>query len=120
MSAFPLELCLVEDIPDGGARGFDLGAAYEPREIFLMREGAAVFAYINSCPHLGTPLEMVDDQFVNDEGYIVCSTHGALFEPQNGLCISGPCFDDYLSRAQIRIEENGQILLLSLPFSLHF
>ncbi len=120
MSDFPLDLCHRDEIPDGGAKGFDLGPGYEPREIFLLREGDAVFAYVNSCPHLGTPLEMVDDQFVNDDGYILCSTHGALFEPTTGACIAGPCMGDYLSRPRIKVEADGRILLLSLPFSMQF
>ncbi len=120
MSDFPLPLCRLEEIPDGGAKGFDLGASYEPREIFLVREGDAVFAYVNSCPHLGTPLEMLDDQFVNEDGFIVCSTHGALFRTKNGACIAGPCQGEYLSRAQVQLQEDGQVQLLSLPFSMQF
>ena len=119
MSGFPLALCRLEEIPDGGARGFDLGSAYEPREIFLLREGARVYAYVNACPHLGTPLEMMEDRFLNEEGYILCTTHGALFDPRNGACIAGPCMGDYLSRPQIGIEDDGRILLLGLPFSTH-
>jgi len=23
--------------------------------------------------------------------YLVCSTHGAIFEPNSGLCVAGPC-----------------------------
>jgi len=120
LSGFPLALCRLEEIPEGGARGFDLGPAYEPREIFLLREGGRVYAYVNSCPHLGTPLEMVEDQFLNEDGYILCTTHGALFEPRNGACIAGPCMGEYLSRAQIAVEADGRILLLSLPFSMQF
>ncbi len=94
MSDFPRYLCRLEEVPDGGAKGFDLGADYEPYEIFLVREGGAVFAYVNSCPHLGTPLEMMEDEFMNDDGFIVCSTHGALFRPKNGACFSGPCMGE--------------------------
>ncbi len=120
MSGFPLPLCGLEEIPDGGAKGFDLGPAYEPREIFLLREGGRVYAYVNSCPHLGTPLEMIEDHFLNEDGFILCTTHGALFDPQNGACIAGPCMGEYLSRPLIEVERGGRIVLLALPFPAHF
>jgi len=120
VSGFPRALCRLEEVPDGGAKGFDLGPDYEPLGIFLLRQGREIFAYVNSCPHLGTPLEMIDDQFVNEDGYILCATHGALFQPNEGVCISGPCMGEYLSRAKIRLEEDGRILLVSLPFSSQF
>ncbi len=115
MSSFPLPLCRREEIPDGGAKGVDLGAAYEPREIFLLREGDAVYGYVNSCPHMGTPLEMVDDQFVNEDGFIVCSTHGALFEIDDGACIAGPCMGDFLTPVQLDVNHEGKVMLISLP-----
>ncbi len=115
MSAYPLPLCRLEEIPDGGAKGFDLGADYDPREIFLLREGKEVYGYVNSCPHMGTPLEMIEDQFVNDDGFIVCSTHGALFEIDDGACIAGPCMGDFLTSIRLEIAADGQVLLTGLP-----
>ncbi|GAB5470422.1 MAG: Rieske 2Fe-2S domain-containing protein [Rhodospirillales bacterium] len=120
MNALPRALCRLDEIPDGGAKGFDLGADYDPREVFLVREGDQVYGYVNSCPHLGTPLEMMDDEFVNDDGYILCSTHGALFEADNGACIAGPCYGEYLSRLVLQIDKAGGITLIGLPFSSRF
>ncbi|MEO1191429.1 MAG: Rieske 2Fe-2S domain-containing protein [Pseudomonadota bacterium] len=120
MNALPRALCARDEIPDGGAKGFDLGAGYDPREIFLVREGDQVFGYVNSCPHLGTPLEMIDDQFVNEDGFILCSTHGALFHADNGICFAGPCEGEALRRVSLMIDDQGGITLTALPFGMQF
>ncbi|MCT4655637.1 MAG: Rieske 2Fe-2S domain-containing protein [Cohaesibacter sp.] len=50
-------------------------------------------AYINSCPHLSMPMETFEHEFLDRENpaLIVCSTHGARFRSNDGLCLSGPC-----------------------------
>lgn len=83
-------LCRLDEIDDPGAKGFTL--LQEPREIFVVRQGERVCAYINSCPHIGTPLEFRPDQFLTrDRTEILCSTHGARFELTTGRCTAGPC-----------------------------
>ena len=49
-------LCRLEDIPDGGARGFP-PAPGGFTGLFAIRRGARVVIYVNSCPHLGVPLD---------------------------------------------------------------
>lgn len=96
-------LCRVEDIENPGARGFSLPGA-EPAEIFVVRTGDAVNAYINSCPHIGTPLEFRPDQFLTrDRSEILCSTHGARFEISSGACIAGPCRGQSLQRVPVKV-----------------
>jgi len=51
-----------------------------------------IYAYRNHCPHVGSPLDWVPNQFFSDDGQtLLCHTHGALFDPVTGDCISGPC-----------------------------
>jgi len=51
-----------------------------------------IYAYRNHCPHVGSPLDWVPNQFFSDDGEtLLCHTHGALFDPATGDCISGPC-----------------------------
>jgi nitrite reductase/ring-hydroxylating ferredoxin subunit len=33
-----------------------------------------------------------------DGHHLQCATHGALFDPLSGVCISGPCAGDALQR----------------------
>ena len=88
-------LCRADEIADGTARRFVIGS---PRQnLFVARKGDALFAYWNSCPHVGTPLEWTDDEFFDVERrHLLCSTHGALFRVEDGVCIAGPCQGDRL------------------------
>jgi nitrite reductase/ring-hydroxylating ferredoxin subunit len=84
-------LCRIEDIQDGGARGFD-AAPGGFTGLFAVRRGGAVFVYVNSCPHLGVPLDWAPERFLDAAGdLIVCSTHGAEFRIADGECLRGPC-----------------------------
>ncbi len=49
-------LCRLDELPDGGSRGFIVSGVGETGDLFLVRRGARVYVYVNSCPHLGTPL----------------------------------------------------------------
>ena len=104
-------LCHVEDIPDGSGKGLTLDEAGQPRDIFVVRKGTVVNAYVNSCPHVGTPLDWVPDKFMDPSGgYIMCATHGALFEIDNGACVAGPCAGARLRRLPAVVRD-GKIFL---------
>jgi nitrite reductase/ring-hydroxylating ferredoxin subunit len=84
-------LCHMEEIPDGGARGFG-PAPGGFTGLFAVRRDGRIAVYVNSCPHLGVPLDWVPDRFLNARGdRIVCSTHGAEFRIGDGFCLCGPC-----------------------------
>ena len=103
-------LCRLEEIPDGGARGFGPPPGGFTG-LFAVRRDADVAVYINSCPHIGTPLDWAPHRFLSTDGSrIICSTHGAEFEVMTGLCTRGPCFGDRLDAVMIEINE-GTILV---------
>jgi nitrite reductase/ring-hydroxylating ferredoxin subunit len=82
-------------------------------EGFVVRHGGKACAFVNRCPHLGTELDWQPGEFFEESGlYLVCSTHGALFEPATGLCVAGPCRGASLEPLQIR-EHEGQVLLVN-------
>ncbi len=81
-------LCPLDDIADGGSAGFEIAG----KLVMAIRQGDRVFAYVNSCPHVGTPLDMWPGRFLTRDGeYILCATHGALFRIEDGHCVAGPC-----------------------------
>jgi nitrite reductase/ring-hydroxylating ferredoxin subunit len=105
-------LCGLDEIADGEARGFDFGRGAEPREVFLVRDGGRVHGYVNSCPHLGTPLEFNPDGFLTADGSaILCSTHGALFRIEDGYCFAGPCAGSSLTALSLVVDPTGTVLL---------
>jgi len=82
---------------------------------FAIRSGGQVHAYVNECPHVGTELDWQPGEFFDIAGlYLVCSTHGALFEPGTGYCIAGPCRGASLRPLAIR-ERDGHVYLAASP-----
>ena len=108
----PRTLCRLEQIEDGEAKGFSIERDGEPLEIFVVRQDGRVYGYVNSCPHVGTPLDWAPDQFMSEDGgHIQCSTHGALFQIEDGACIAGPCAGDSLRPARVSVDAAGLVVL---------
>ncbi len=110
-------LCRLEEIPDGAGRGFEVtgGEGEEAVEIVVVRQGDTVYGYVNSCPHVGTPLNWVEDRFMSLDGkYILCATHGACFRIADGYCVAGPCRGESLTPVRVAVRE-GQVVLCRRP-----
>ncbi len=104
-------VCTLEEIPDGGARGFTIGAGDWPLRGLLVRQRDAVRAYVNRCPHAGHPLNLRPHRFLTaDNAVILCASHGALFDKMSGLCIAGPCAGQSLRGVPVEIEA-GYVML---------
>jgi len=111
-------LCRLEDIEDGEGKGFILGEGTAALDIFVIREEARIYGYVNSCPHQGTPLDWTPDRFISDHsGLILCATHGAQFTVADGTCVSGPCIGARLQPIPVAIDAHGCVVLAkSLDF----
>jgi nitrite reductase/ring-hydroxylating ferredoxin subunit len=91
-------LCRLEDIPEEGSAGFVVETHGRRQAVLAVRRGAGVFAYVNSCPHIGAPLDYMPGKFLNlEKTHILCANHGALFRISDGYCVSGPCAGKTLS-----------------------
>ena len=98
-------VCALAELPDPGARGFSPPGARFPDECFLVRHGEAVRAYRNVCPHAGNFLNWKADAFLTrDQSLIMCSAHGALFNPADGQCVAGPCVGRSLEPVPVMVE----------------
>jgi nitrite reductase/ring-hydroxylating ferredoxin subunit len=103
-------LCRLNDIPDGTAKGFTVETAAGKLDILVHRGGSIVRGYVNSCPHVGSPLEWAPDRFISLDGFhLLCGTHGALFRPHDGYCVSGPCAGDSLEPVPIRLVDDDVV-----------
>jgi nitrite reductase/ring-hydroxylating ferredoxin subunit len=108
-------LCALEEIADGGARGFTVGEGDWPLHGILVRVHRAVYAYRNHCPHAGHPLNLRPQQFLTPDGaLLLCSSHGALFDKQTGFCIAGPCPGQFLTPIGVKVEA-GYVMLTEEP-----
>ncbi|MEO5335283.1 MAG: Rieske 2Fe-2S domain-containing protein [Magnetospirillum sp. WYHS-4] len=85
-------LCRLDDIPDPGSVRVDLTLGGKAVQAMVIRHRGRVAAYVNSCPHVGAPLDLTKGQFLAlDRSHILCGNHGALFRIEDGHCIAGPC-----------------------------
>jgi len=104
-------ICALEEIPEGGCRGFTAGGGDWPLRGLLTREDGVVQAFVNRCPHAGHPLNLRPHDFLTPDGaLLVCRSHGALFEKSEGLCVAGPCAGRALTRVAIEVSA-GYVLL---------
>jgi nitrite reductase/ring-hydroxylating ferredoxin subunit len=71
-------------------------------------------AYVNRCRHMTTPLDFVRNHFFTEDGrHLECLTHGAIYEPESGLCVEGPCKGLALYRLPVMIDREE--VLVSCP-----
>ncbi len=98
-------LCRLDELPEGTSKGFPPppgGFA----GLFAVHHAGAVHVYVNSCPHLGVPLDWLPDRFLSADGErIVCATHGAEFRIADGACLLGPCQGAGLEPVAIQIND---------------
>ncbi len=106
-----MRLCHLNELPDGGARGFDPRASGRDT-FFVVRRGRRLDAYVNACPHHGTPMAWRKDAYLNAAGdRIVCAAHGAQFEIDSGLCTLGPCLGEHLRALPLALHHDGEVHL---------
>ncbi len=95
------QVCKMADLPENSAREFELNG----QGVILVNWFGQLYAWLNDCPHAGWPLNFQPDQFFDADGrFLQCSNHMALFEPDTGTCVAGPCTGDCLQAVKIQIE----------------
>ena len=105
-------LCALSDLADPGAKGFVFRSGDALFLSFVIRRGDQVYGYIDHCPHAGWPLAGQPDRYLTKTGdRVICSAHGALFEPDTGVCTSGPCAGQALSPWPVKID--GQAIIVA-------
>ncbi len=85
-------MCPLEELEDPGSKAFRVvfDDGHEV-DIFAVRKGGDVYAYVNVCPHQYLPLNWHTDIFLTlDKSKILCVMHAARFEIETGEMIYGP------------------------------
>ncbi len=102
-------LCSKSELPEEGCKEFTVAGQL----IFVISHNGRHVAYVNECPHLGIALNWAPDKFLDSDGkYIQCSMHGALFKPEDGECIHGPCLGHYLR--EVTLKQEGDTIIAQL------
>lgn len=104
-------LCRLDEIENAGSIGCSVTLAGGREELLLIRLDERVYAYRNSCPHTGAPLDWVPGRFLSpDRRHIQCTTHDALFRISDGVCVAGPCPGARLTAVSVVVQA-GEVLL---------
>ena len=108
-----LFVCDADVLLDGGhgVRFALLDYSY-PTTGFVVRHNGQVVAYLNRCAHVPIELDWREGEFFESGGqYLMCATHGAIYEPGSGKCMGGPCRGGRLHPIAVR-EGAGKIYWL--------
>lgn len=85
--------------------GFKLERNWAAKQGLVVLYASQVYAYENICPHQQVSLNWSPHTFFEPEHELLqCSMHGALFKPDTGVCIYGPCLRQKLVSLPVRIE----------------
>ena len=93
----------------GRAYGWDVMEHGRPQRAFVLRIDGQPRAYLNRCLHVPVEMDWTPGEFLDSERrYILCSIHGAAYDPAHGQCVGGPCGRGRLTALDVR-EEAGQV-----------
>ncbi len=101
-------ICASGDLPDGG-RGVRFAVDWHGQAMpaFVIRYQGVAHAFLNQCGHVPVELDWQEGEFFDDDGvYLICATHGALYSPKDGHCITGRCSGKGLTSLPVEERDN--------------
>ena len=103
-------LCASAELAERGrAYVFDVLEYGRSVRAFALRIDGQVVAYLNRCVHVPAEMDWQPGEFLDSaREYILCSTHGAAYEPRSGRCIGGPCGRGRLTALSVS-ERDGMV-----------
>ena len=106
--------CPASLLAPGQSARFRLRCGDRNVEGFVVNHEGRFFAYVNRCAHTGTTLDWWPNEFFTEDGrHLICATHGAVYLPDTGLCIAGPC--PGASLTPLPIAREGHTLVIACP-----
>jgi nitrite reductase/ring-hydroxylating ferredoxin subunit len=106
-------ICASSDLQEGG-KGVRFAVDWQGQSAsaFVIRHQGLPQAFLNQCGHVPVELDWQEGDFFDADGvYLICSTHGALYSPQDGRCVTGRCSGKGLTRLPVE-ERDNQICLI--------
>ena len=106
-------ICASAALRDGG-RGVRFIVREAGRDVpaFVVRYNGKVHAYVNRCAHVPVELDWTEGDFFDySKLYLICATHGAVYAPESGVCMRGPCHGKRLKRVEVE-EREGWVYLM--------
>lgn len=103
-------ICLSSDLVEGG-KGIRFPVADNGYATsgFVVRFQGKALAYLNRCAHVPMELDWNEGEFFDTSGlFLMCSTHGAVYDPVTGRCAGGPCRGGRLQQI-LTTEQDNQV-----------
>ena len=106
----PQPLCPSSSLEErGNAYVFDVLHFGQAAHGFVLRFDGRLVGYLNRCVHVPTEMDWQPGEFLDSgKAYILCSIHGAAYDPRDGRCAGGPCGRGKLTPLQVE-EREGQV-----------
>ena len=107
-----IAICAATELVNGGkGHRFSIEEDGETTPAFVIRFKDQVHGYVNRCSHQAFELDWNPGEYFDlDNRFLMCSTHGALFNPETGQCVYGRCNGAGLKKLDIR-EVDGKVYL---------
>jgi len=77
-----------------GGKGYCFALSWEDSyaPAFLVRYRDKVHGFLNRCAHQAIELDWNPGEFFDkDRRFLLCATHGAVYNPETGACVGGRC-----------------------------
>lgn len=105
-----LPLCDSDALVERGrAHVFDVNQYGQPARAFALRFEGQVVSYLNRCAHVPTEMDWQEGEFLDgDKQFIMCSIHGAVYDPLTGRCVTGMCGRAGLTKIEVG-EREGKV-----------
>jgi len=105
-------LAAVDDIPPEGLRFSYRDGPFDEEGILVRLHDGGVRAFKNECRHLPMRLDDREPSDLWDPSgrFLVCSSHGARYQPGDGLCVSGPCEGSHLKALPVEVKDDEVFL----------
>ncbi|MFW5964556.1 MAG: Rieske (2Fe-2S) protein [Natronomonas sp.] len=100
----------IEEVPEDSTLLFTIREGFDEKEVVLVRLDGEIAAWRNFCPHwTDVRLDKGSGAEFRD-GELICTRHGATFEPDSGHCTYGPCEGSYLEEVDVEVRDGGVYL----------
>jgi nitrite reductase/ring-hydroxylating ferredoxin subunit len=106
-----IPICASPALKNGGhGVRFEVVFRSERVPAFVVRHQDVAVGYLNRCAHVSMELDwQPGDFFEPDAEFLICSTHGALYDPATGSCRGGACLGHGGLRALSIVARDGSV-----------
>jgi len=106
-------ICAADELVEGGSGvRFETAQGGETTAAFVVRWRGFPRGYVNECRHQASELDWLQGDFFDETKlYLICATHGALYAPDSGICVAGPCRGARLAPLEI-VEREGKVFCI--------